>query len=82
MKKIEIETYRDITSGYNLDNLIKSEPSAVNFLSYRKYKITIEEIHEPKDVLINRLKSLITPITGFKKKSMINEEIKRLEQLP
>jgi hypothetical protein len=82
MKKIEIETYRNMTDSYNINNLKRDEPSAVNFLSYRKYKVTIEKIDEPKDVLISRLKSLITPITGYKKKYMINEEIKRLEQLP
>jgi hypothetical protein len=82
MKKIEIETFKNMDSSYNVQNIIKEEPSAVNFLSYRKYKVTIEEIDEPKSVLIDRLKSLITPITGYTKKSMIDKEIKRLEQLP
>lgn len=82
MKKIEFETFKDLSGSYSVDNLKQTEPKAVNFLAYRKYKVTIEEISEPKSVLINRLKSLITPITGFKKKTMINDEIKRLEQLP
>tara|TARA_R110000782_G_C14534218_1_gene382853 strand:- start:67 stop:306 length:240 start_codon:yes stop_codon:yes gene_type:complete len=79
---MKIITYKNMTDSYNVNNIIKNKPSAVNFLSYRKYEITIEEIDEPKSVLIDRLKSMITPITAYNKKSMINEEIKRLEQLP
>ena len=82
MKKIEVITFRNMTDSYNVNNIKKDEPSAVNFLSYRKYKVTIEEVIEPKSVLIDRLKSMITPITGYNKKSMIKTEIKRLEQLP
>lgn len=82
MKKIEFETFKNLTSSYTVDSLKQIEPKAINFLSYRKYKVTIEEISEPKNVLIDRLKSLITPVTGFKKKTMINDEIKRLQQLP
>ncbi len=62
---------------------MKSEnPSAINFLSYKKYKVTIEEIEEPKAVLIKRLRELLKKTTGFNQASSIKDEIKRLELLP
>ena len=82
MKKVEIETFRDITSSYSINELVKKEPSCINFLQYRKFKITIEEIPEPKNVLIERLRSMLNNDSGHNRKNMINQEIKRLEQLP
>ena len=57
-KKTEIETFRDIR-GWFLDNLIQKEPSCFNsILSIKKYRVTVEEIEEPKEVLIERLQKL------------------------
>ena len=55
MEKIEFETFRDLKNSYTLNQLRREEPSNVNFLDYRKYKVTIELIDEPKEVLIERL---------------------------
>jgi len=75
---MEFETFRKIDS-YDVWNLKKDEPSAINFLSYRKSKITIELIDEPKEVLIERLEMLLKNNDNFHRKSMIKEEIKKLQ---
>jgi len=81
MKKIEFETYRDVTSSYSIAGMKSENPSAINFLSYKRYKVTIEEINEPKAVLIKRLKKLLRETKGFNQCSSIKNEIKRLELL-
>ena len=55
---IEFETFRKINS-YQIDNLISPEPSCYNgFVNIRRYKVTIESIDEPTDVLADRLQKL------------------------
>jgi len=44
--KIELETFKDLSGGYSVNELIVKEPSCINFLRYRKYKVTIELITE------------------------------------
>ena len=82
MKKIEFETYRDLTNAYSISGMKSDKPTAINFLSYKKFKVTIEEVEEPKAVLINRLKTLLKETTGFSQQNRIKNEIKRLELLP
>jgi len=75
--KTEFETYKTI-SGYDISNLKREEPNAVNFLSYRRTKITIELIDEPKHILISRLENILSETTGFTSRQRIIDEIKKL----
>ena len=57
MKK-QFETFRDIRD-YELNNLTQKEFSCFNgFVRIKKYRITIEEIEEPKEVYEQRLQKL------------------------
>ena len=78
MEKITFETYQNLTDGYSLNQLKKGEPSAINYLSYRKYKITIELIEEPKDVLIERLETMLLKTESYKQKDLIKSELTKL----
>lgn len=52
------ETFRKI-GDYEQQFLTKKEPSCFNgSVSFRKYKVTIEPIEEPKEVLAERLQKL------------------------
>ena len=56
--KQEIITFRKL-SDYDICNFIQNEPSAFNgFVNVIKYKITIEEIKEPIEVIQERLENL------------------------
>ena len=58
MSKIEFETFRDIGS-YEISNLTSKVPSSFNgYVRVRKYKITIELIEEPIEVIQERLSKL------------------------
>ena len=76
--KIELETFKDLSGGYSVNELIVKEPSCINFLRYRKYKVTIELIEEPVEVLIERLNSLDTA-TNHHRIRMVKDEIKKLQ---
>jgi len=78
MKKIEFETFKDVSSSYTISQLQSGNPSCINFLSYRKYKVTIELIEEDKDVLIDRLMNLDHD-NNHHRRSMIDNEIKKLK---
>ena len=53
-----IETFRQV-GDYELGNLLAREPSCFNaIVSFRKYKITIELVDEPNEVLAKRLQKL------------------------
>lgn len=80
-KKIEFETYKDVMGSYSVSQLKQSEPSGINFLSYKKYKITIEEVEESKEVYIERLKDMLEKANTFRTKDSISNEIKKLEKL-
>jgi len=77
--KTEFETYKTI-SGYDISNLKREEPNSVNFLSYRRTKITVELIDEPKEVLISRLEYLLSETKGFTSRQRIIDEIKKLSK--
>lgn len=78
--KLEIETFKNIGS-YEIENLKKNEPSAINFLSYRKYKISIELIEESKEVLIKRLEELLeSNKNNYNRRAIIKDELKKLNK--
>ena len=53
-----LETFRDIR-GYSLDQFRKEEPSCGNgIVSVDKYRITVEKIVEPPEVIYERLETL------------------------
>lgn len=55
--KVEIETFRD-PRGFSLNQLKQDEPSCINFLSIRKFRVTVELIDEPVEVIQERIKKL------------------------
>jgi hypothetical protein len=79
MKTKQFETYRNLDNNYFVDQLKVNEPSCINYLSYRKYKVTIELIEEPKQVLIERLLELKKD-SSFNRGQIIQAELKKLEQ--
>jgi len=78
MKKIEFETFRNLENSYGLDQLKKEEPSNINFLEYRKYKVTVELVEEPKEVLIQRLEDLRKETRDYDKNQRLKKEIELL----
>ncbi len=75
---ITFETFRNLFDGsYWIDQIKTENPSNINYLSYRKFKVTIELIDEPKEVLIERLESL-KQLGSYTKNNRINKEIQRL----
>jgi len=56
--KVSIETFRD-PRGFSLSRLEDKEPSCFNGnVSIEKFRVTVEKIEEPKEVLIARLQKL------------------------
>ena len=57
MKK-ELETFRT-PDDYSLQQLVHDEPSCFNgIVSVKRYRVTVEEIAEPDEVIVARLKKL------------------------
>ena len=55
---VTIETYADI-AGYALNAMAKFVPSCFNgVVSVKRYRITVEEIDEPQEVIAERLQKL------------------------
>ena len=79
MEKIEFETFRNLKDSYTVNQLRGGEPSCVNFLQYRKFKVSIELIEEPRDVLIERLEKLLKESVGYNKREMIRKELERIK---
>jgi hypothetical protein len=77
-KKVQFETFRDLTQAYSVSEMKKSEPSYINFLSYRKFKVTIESIEESKEIYLQRLNAMLDVATGYNNRQRIKDEIKRL----
>lgn len=82
MEKIQIETFKDFSSSYNVNQLKINEPSNVNFLSFRKYKVTIELIEEPKEVLIERLEDIFKKSNGINSRDRAIKMINHLKKQP
>lgn len=78
MKKIEFETFRNLENSYNLKQLKKEEPSNINFLEYRKFKVTVELVDEPKEVLIQRLEELKKETQGYYENQRLKKEVQFL----
>lgn len=52
------ETFRDF-GDYEIQGMTQGEPTSFNgYVRIRKYKVTIEEVHEPIEVLQQRLQKL------------------------
>lgn len=75
MKTKTFETFRDLQGSYWGNQIKCTEPSNINFLTYRKFKVTIELIEEPKEVLIERLETLLKNENSYSRKSRISTEI-------
>jgi hypothetical protein len=57
--KISFETFRDHRGSYYIANMTDKEPSCFNGnVSVRKFRVTIELIEEPVEVIQERLKQL------------------------
>lgn len=57
--KVSFETFRDPRGSYNIGNMTEKEPSCFNGkVSIRKFKVTIELIDEPVEVIQERIKQL------------------------
>jgi hypothetical protein len=77
MKKIEFETFRDF-GNYEVSNMTSKEPSCQNGnVRIVKYKVTIELIEEPFEVIAERLQKLwdecdnwhhVSSLTSYAKK--------------
>jgi len=75
---ISIETFRDIR-GYYLNELARTEPSGRNSLNYKKYKVTVEEIEENKEIYQERLQKIYNEKhSGFRIKSEVLKEAEKL----
>lgn len=78
MEKIEFETFRNLENSYTLSQLKKDKPSNINFLEYRKFKVTVELVDEPKEVLIKRLEELRKETKGYDKNQRLKKKIELL----
>ncbi len=57
-KKIVFETFREIGS-YQISNMTSEHPTCFNGnVNFRKYKVTIEPIEEPNEVLAERIQKM------------------------
>lgn len=64
MSKDVIETYRD-PRGFWLNEVLQKEPSAFNSqVRVRKYRVTVELIDEPDDVIRDRIQKLWNECTN------------------
>jgi len=57
---------------------VSTEPSSVNTVSIRKYRITIEQVDEPVEVLRERLLLLWRKCNNHHEKLRLQEEAERL----
>ena len=74
MKIQTFETFRNLEGSYWENQIKCQEASNINSLNYRKFRVTIELIDEPKEVLIERLEKLLEE-SGYNRSSRITKEI-------
>jgi hypothetical protein len=75
---LTFETFRKPNS-FNINNLKGDKPTCFNsFVNYRKYRVTIEEIEEPKEVLIERLQDLWDHSDNYHNDMPLEVEAKKL----
>ena len=75
MKTKIFETFRNLEDSYWENQIKCQEASNINSLDYRKFRVTIELIDEPKEVLIERLEKLLEEESGYNRSSRITKEI-------
>lgn len=66
------ETFREI-GNYEESNLRQKNPSCVNFLRVKKYRVTIEEIDDPDEVICQRLQELWDNTTNYHHAAMLRD---------
>jgi hypothetical protein len=71
-----VETFRD--PEWAVRSMVSDRPSAINFLSYRRYRITVEEIDEPTEVLVARLQDMWERADGLREAERIGTEAQHL----
>lgn len=77
-KKIQFETFRALGT-YEQIQMTQKEPSSFNgWIRIRKYRVTVEPIDEPKDVLQERLQALWDNCDNHHHCSPIRAEAKKL----
>ena len=74
MKIQTFETFRNLEDSYWENQIKCQEASNINSLNYRKFRVTIELIDEPKEVLIERLEKLLEE-SVYNRSSTITKEI-------
>ena len=75
--KEEFETYRKI-DGFIKNNLVEENPSCFNSkVSARKYKVTIELIEEPQEVIQARIQKLWDECTNMHHRDPLREEAEK-----
>lgn len=79
-KKIEFEFFDNMLPIWNLDSLKRrNEPSSFNqSVMVRRYKLKVELIEEPKEVLIERCKELYKKEDNWHNKESIDNFVKKL----
>jgi hypothetical protein len=74
----EFETFRNI-GNYDINNLTQNSPSVINGdVRIKKYKITIEEIGEPKEIYEQRLQELWDNCDNHHRWNPLRNEAKKL----
>jgi hypothetical protein len=75
--KQEIITFRNM-DDYSLGNLKQQEPSCFNsIIRVIKYKITIEEIQEPKELICERLEKLYVECDDWRNREALDSVAKK-----
>ncbi len=75
--KIEFETFKEIGS-YEIHNLEWDKPDCFNsIVRVRKYKVTIEQIDEPIEVIHERLENLWINIINWHDREVLEREAKK-----
>ena len=78
MKKT-FETFREI-SDYQTQNMIEEQPSCFNGnVHVKRYKITIEEINEPKEIIAKRLQKLWDESSNFHHWKPLKQAAKKIK---
>ena len=77
MKK-QFETFR-VLGAYDTNNLTSNEPSCFNGdICIKKYRITVEEIEEPKEIYEQRLQKLWDECNNWHHWDPLKKEAKKI----
>ena len=73
-KKIEFETFKEVMQAYYIESLTQKEPSCFNgMIRVKKYKVTIEEVDEPIEVIHERIQKLWDSNTNMHNRDVLTE---------